>query len=182
MTISGSTEPFIRPEKFWCALGLRANQTVAHLGCGAGFYIIPAAKIVGHKGQVIGVDVLPDMLQEVEGRARREGVDDIVRTVRANLENKRGSTLKKDIADWTLVANILYQSDPVKILREAARVTKPGGTIIIVEWDIISTPLGPPVETRVSQSQVLALAEKIKLKFSDEFNPSPYHYGLLLAV
>lgn len=177
-----SMAPFIRPEQFWRALGLRANQTVVHLGCGAGFYIIPAAKIVGRKGQVIGVDVLPDMLQEVEGRAQREDVDDIVRTVRANLENKQGSTLKKDIADWTLVANILYQSDPKKILREAARVTKPGGTIIIVEWDTIATPLGPPIETRLSQSQVLSLAQKDKLKLFQEFNPSPYHYGLLLAV
>lgn len=180
--LPSSTELFIRPKQFWRALGLRANQTVVHLGCGAGFFLIPAAKIVGRKGRVIGVDVLPDMLQEAEGRAQREDVGDIIRTVRANLENKKGSTLKKDFADWTLVANIMYQSSPIKILREAARVTKPGGTIIIVEWDVIATPLGPPVETRISQPQIIALAEKIKLKLSAEFNPSPYHYGLLLAV
>lgn len=177
-----STAPFIRPEQFWRALGLRANQTVVHLGCGAGFFLISAAQIVGRKGQAIGVDVLPDMLQEAEGRASREDVDDIVRTVRSNLENKHGSTLKKDIADWTLVANILYQADPVKILSEAARVTKAGGTIIVVEWDTVATPIGPPVETRLSQEQVLAIADKLKLKLIDEFNPSPYHYGLLLEV
>ena len=177
-----STAPFIRPEKFWRQLGLRANQTIVHLGCGAGFYLIPAAKIVGKAGQVIGVDILPDMLQAAEGRARREGVDSIVRTVRSNLEGKRGSGLDQKIADWTLVANILYQADPAKILGEAARVTKPGGTVIVVEWDIIASPLGPPVATRLAKQQALDIAAKLKLKLQAEFNPSPYHYGLLLAV
>ncbi len=180
--LESSTAAFIRPGKFWRDLGLRANQTVVHLGCGAGFYLTHAAKIVGRGGKVVGVDVLPDMLREAEGRARREGVDDIIRTIRADLEKRFGSTLKNDVADWTLVANVLYQSDPVKIIGEAARITKHGGTIVIVEWDTVATPLGPPQEDRVGRQEVLELARRLKLKPYQEFNPSPYHYGLLLEV
>ena len=172
---------FIRPEQFWRDLGLAANQIVVHLGCGAGFYLIPAALIVGRRGRVVGVDILEDMLGEADGRARRAGVDKIIRTIRANLENENGSTLKANIADWTLVANILYQSNPAKILAEAARVTKPGGIVIVVEWNSSAAPLGPPAEDRVPKQQVMDLVAKLKLKAIKEFNPSAYHYGLLLV-
>ncbi len=173
--------PFIRPEDFWKNIELRANQTVVHLGCGAGFFLIPAAQKVGSKGQVIGIDVLEDMLKEAEDRAVRANVADIVKTIRSNLENTRGSKVEDNTADWTLVANILYQSDPEKILTEAKRITKHKGIIIVVEWSISDTPLGPPPTKRIPRSEIISIAEKIKLKLFREFTPSPYHYGLLFT-
>ena len=86
-------DSFIRPDKFWQDLGLRAEQRVVHLGSGAGFYIIPAAHIVGKEGQAHGIDILPDMLAEAENKAKREGVEDIVKTKRSNLEGAGGSGL-----------------------------------------------------------------------------------------
>jgi ubiquinone/menaquinone biosynthesis C-methylase UbiE len=172
-------ETFIRPEELWRTLGLRANQTVVHLGCGAGFYLIPAAQIVGSKGKVIGADVREDMLQEVESRAEREKVADIIQTVRVNLEDHNNEGIPAGKADWTLVANILYQADPKKILGEAVRVTKPQGTVVVVEWDIAATPLGPPPEKRRSPAEITAEAAAAGLKPTGTFSPSPYHFGLL---
>ncbi len=170
---------FIRPEKFWRELGLSAGQVAVHLGCGAGFYLTPAAKIVGSKGKVYGVDVLPDMLQEALNRAKQAGVGDITKTIRADLEHTQGSSLDNNTSDWTLVANILYQADPEKILTEAKRITKKNGVIIVIEWDTASTPVGPPPETRVSLKQVKEIAARLKLIVLKQFNPSPYHFGLL---
>jgi ubiquinone/menaquinone biosynthesis C-methylase UbiE len=174
--------PFIRPEEFWEQIELRVNQTIVHLGCGAGFYLIPAAKKVGRKGQVIGIDVLKDMLEEAEDRAVRANVADTIETIRSNLENGPVGKIKNNIADWTLVANILYQSDPEKILTEAKRITKQSGTIIVVEWNVSYTPLGPPPDDRIAKSQVLDISKKMKLELLKEFVPSPYHYGLLFTA
>jgi ubiquinone/menaquinone biosynthesis C-methylase UbiE len=175
-------QPFIRPEEFWHDLDLHRGETVVHLGCGAGYYLVPAAKIVGPAGKVFGVDIRTEMVEEAAGRAERAGVEDTVRTLRADLENKPGSSLAARVADWTLVANILYQADPEKIMREAARVTKHGGTIVVVEWTPAATPLGPPAADRISQRDVLAIAAKFKLELRQEFTPSPYHYGILLEA
>lgn len=172
---------FIRPDAFWHDLGLRAGQSVVHLGCGPGFYLIPAAKIVGMSGKAIGVDILPNMLEEVEGRAMREGLGSIVHTIRSNLENASGSTLPAASADWVLVANILHQSAPDKILQEAARIVKPTGNVVIVEWDTAATPFGPPVDVRMAKPDVMHLLEPLGLQLQEEFQPSPYHYGLLLT-
>ena len=110
---------FIRPEDLWESVGLRANQTIVHLGCGAGFFLIPAARVVGHGGKAIGIDIRTDMLAEVESRARREHVEEVVKTRRANLEQPNSSALEDISADWVLVANILHQADPQTILQEA---------------------------------------------------------------
>lgn len=176
------TATFLRPAQLWEVLGARANQTVVHLGCGAGYYLVPAAHRVGPRGQVIGIDIRAEMVSEAESRVRRAGVGDTVKVIRANLENPRGSTLADGLADWSLVANILYQASPSKILTEAARVTKPGGTVVIIEWDTAASPIGPPLADRVPKQQVLELAAAVELKLQREFRPSPYHYGLLFTV
>lgn len=172
---------FIRPDEFWRRLGLRAQQTVVHLGCGPGFYLIPAARMVGLAGKAIGVDVRSEMLAEVENRARRAGVEKVVTTLRANLEGSGGSGVAGRSADWVLVANILHQADPRKILNEAKRVVHTSGSVVVVEWDVVATPMGPPPDQRIDRTEVLRVAESVGLHADKTFAPSPYHYGLVFT-
>lgn len=172
---------FIRPEEFWHNLGLSAGQSVVHLGCGPGFYLIAAAKIVGSKGSVIGIDILPHLLAEAENRANQARVGEIVRTIRADLEQPQGSTVPDDSTDWVLLANILHMSDPALILAEARRIVKKDGRVIVVEWSVSATPVGPPPSHRIPQGKVLELSHEAGLEFKTNFVPSPYHYGLLLS-
>lgn len=171
---------FLRPDEVWREIGLRAEQTVVHLGCGAGFFLIPAAKIVGPQGKAIGIDIRPDILAEAESRAVREEVENIVTTVRANLENPNQEP-KAQVADWVLIANILHQAEPSKILEEAKRIVKPDGTLAIIEWDTAASPLGPPPQERISEKEAQQMAEQYGFTYKDSFDPSPYHYGLLFS-
>lgn len=176
-----ATSPgFIHPDEFWRSVPLRAGQTVVHLGCGAGFYLIPAATIVGPNGKVIGVDIRQDMLDEAMNRAQQEGVGTTVTVSRLNLETGQGDPIPEKIADWVLVANILHQANPTKVLSQARRILKADGTIIVIEWDVIATPLGPPTTRRVAKEDVLKCIKELHLTVTKEFQPSPYHYGLLL--
>jgi ubiquinone/menaquinone biosynthesis C-methylase UbiE len=173
-------QAFIRPEIFWSEVGLKAGETVVHLGCGAGFYLVPAAKIVGKKGKAIGVDVLTDKLEETEAKATRARVGEIVRVIRSNLEAEQGSTLAEAMADWVLVANILHQSQPRLILAEAQRIAKQAGKIVIIEWKTSDSPLGPPQRVRFSRQEAVEIVEELGLKIAKSFEPSEYHYGLVL--
>lgn len=175
-------QSFIRPEEFWRFLELRAGQTVVHLGCGAGYYLIPAARMVGKQGRVIGVDIRPDMLATAEKRAAEEDLLSIVQVRRADLEREASSGVESGTADWTLLANILHQADPVAVFKEARRITKPTGVVLAVEWEIAASPLGPPVEKRIAKSVIMAAAEQAGLTVKREFKPSPYHYGLVCAL
>lgn len=171
---------FIRPHDLWDSVGLRADETIVHLGCGAGFYLIPAARIVGAYGKAIGYDILPDMLAEVENRARREQLEDIIEIHRTDLEKPEATELEPGSINWVLVANILHQSDPVIILKEAARIVADSGRVLIVEWDTAASPFGPPPADRIAKQEVIKVAKDAGLTVEKDFRPSLYHYGLVL--
>lgn len=174
-----SSPSFLRPEQLWHSVGLGANQTVAHLGCGPGFYAVPAAEIVGDKGTVWCVDILPHLLQEVESRAKRQNVHKAIRTVRADLEKDTGSTLENESVDWVLVANILHQADPSLLFKEAKRIVKPSGKVVVIDWDVAASPLGPPPDVRIPVGQVIEWGEEFGLHRTHQWRPSPYHYGVV---
>ena len=62
---------------------VRPGMTVIDIGCGMGFFSIALARMVGPAGQVLAVDLQPQMLRTLERRARRAGVADRIRTRQA---------------------------------------------------------------------------------------------------
>lgn len=174
-----SAQSFIQPAILWQTVGLQASQTAVHLGCGPGFYLIAAAKIVGKDGKVIGVDIRPDMLTETESRAAREGVASIVQTVRADAEHPDGATLPKEVADFVLLVNILNQSHPEKIFSTARHLLKDGGRVVVVGWNTAATPFGPPPSKRINEETMKEFITGAQLRVTKSFSPSPYHYGFV---
>lgn len=53
------------PEQTLIRLGLHEGDTMADIGCGIGYFTIPASKIVGDSGKIFAMDLLPEMLEEV---------------------------------------------------------------------------------------------------------------------
>ena len=96
--------------------------------------------------------------------------------------SKNGSTLPHRSTDWVLVANILHQSDPQKILSEASRIVADAGAVLAIEWDTVATPLGPPAEQRIAKQQVEEIAKATGLTSDTAFAPSPYHYGFIFKL
>lgn len=55
------------------ALNLKKGDTVVEIGCGTGLNFSLLRKEVGPKGNIIGVDLTPEMLEEANKRIRRNG-------------------------------------------------------------------------------------------------------------
>jgi ubiquinone/menaquinone biosynthesis C-methylase UbiE len=169
---------FLRPEQVLRTLGLKQGDYVADLGCGVGYFIVPAGKMVGATGRAVAVDIQERMLVEVRNRARMSGVNNVA-TVRADLEVPRATGLPNLWADWVLVANILHQAKPEPVLAEAHRIVKPEGKVVVVEWVVQTTPFGPPPERRLSPERVREIAEKVGLAEEKMFLPSRTHYVII---
>lgn len=177
--ISGGNE-LIDPQKLLAQGEIKAGDKVADLGCGSsGHFVFPAAHLVGDNGKVYAVDILKLVLQGIESRARQDGLVNVT-TVWADLEKADSMKIASSSIDLVLLVNTLFQTkDKQTVIKEAVRLLKTGGALIIGEWKTAAAPFGPPVAVRLNPVQAREAAQTAGLVFVREFEAGPYHYGLV---
>ena len=74
---------FFDPVRALKAAGIRSGQDVLEVGCGTGFFTIPAARLVGDGGRVYAIDPHPLAIQQVRREVREAGLTN-VRPIRAD--------------------------------------------------------------------------------------------------
>ena len=174
------TGGFLDPEEIIKQLNIKKGIKIADFGCGAGYFTIPLAKLVGNEGRVYALDVLEQALESVRSRAKLEGLFNI-ETRRCNLEILNNSGLENDSVDLVLLANILFQSEnKIDIIKEAKRVLKKGGEMIIIDWKP-NQPMGPPENLVVSLDFIKKTIKDLEFDFKKEFPVDKYHWGMIFT-
>jgi len=160
--------------------GIEEGMKVADLGCGTtGHFVFPAADLVGEKGIVYAIDILKTAIEAINRRIKQEKARNI-KTIWSNLEIFNATKIESGSIDIVLLINTLYQSHKrVEILREAARLLKKGGKLVVVEWKNIALPFGPPLDERVQVEFLKKGALKFGLELEKEFFVGHFHFGLI---
>ncbi|MCX6778785.1 MAG: class I SAM-dependent methyltransferase [Candidatus Magasanikbacteria bacterium] len=161
-------------------LGLKDKMVVADLGCGAvGHFVFPASRMVGKDGKVYAVDIQRSVLENIEKRADLENLENIV-GVWSDLERLGATKVESESVDAAILINTLFQNkDRETILKEARRLLKVGGKLLVVDWLLTSSPFGPPVEGRVDPFWVEQIGDQLGLRLMEKFSAGKYHYGLI---
>jgi ubiquinone/menaquinone biosynthesis C-methylase UbiE len=161
-------------------VGLGLGMKVGDFGCGGGgYFALQAARLVGSHGQVYAVDILKSVLNNVLSRARSLGIENIV-TVWSNLEVFGATKVTDGSLDAGLLINILFQNkEPGMLLKEAARMIRKGGALLVVDWKEGRFPLGPLPQDKVMSKAVRETAASLGLKEKDSFDAGTFHFGLL---
>ena len=161
---------------------ISASTKVADLGCGAsGHFIFPAANLVGKRGKIYAVDILKTVLETVDRRIKQENLINI-QTIWSDIEVFGATKVEAGSLDIAILMNTLYQSHKrVEIMREAIRMIKKNGKLIVVEWKSIASPFGPPIGERVKADLLKIAAEKLGLQLEEEFEAGQYHYGMMFV-
>ena len=107
---------------------IKEGDVVLDLGSGAGIDAILAAKRVGEKGKVIGVDMTEEMIEKAKENAKKQGIKN-VEFLLGEIENLP----IKDNAVDTIITNCVINLTPdkAKTFSEAYRVLRPGGKIYL---------------------------------------------------
>lgn len=178
--IMTGTGGFLNPEETIKQFNIKKGMQVADFGCGAGYFVIPLAKMVDEQGKVYALDVLETALESVRSKAKIEGLFNII-TRRCNLEILNSSGIEDNSTDLVLLSNILFQSDNKPgIIKEAARVLKKNGEMAIIDWQA-DQPMGPPKNLIVPVETIKKLAEDSGLRFKEKISVDKYHWEMIFG-
>ncbi len=132
------------------ALALRSGESIADVGAGTGYFSLPLAQAVGPHGKVYAVDAQEEMLDLLRKKLD-ESAPANVEPVHAEADDTR---LPASSCDHFFIANVWHEfDDRAAVLREAARVLRPGGRIAILDWRPDVEPVaGPPLAHRIACS------------------------------
>lgn len=163
------------PEKTLINLGLNAGDLMADIGCGIGYFSIPASKIVGDNGKIFALDILPEMLQEVEIRAKENNCNNI-KTV---LTEENNLKLEEGTITFAFISNVLHETEELdKFLGKVKKVMNSKGKIAIVEWQKINTEDGPPIEHRLDKLELAKLLDNLGFTDIRNIDISDNFYGI----
>src|SRR5436190_624156 len=107
---------------------LHEGATVLDLGSGAGADVLISAQRVGPTGRAIGLDMTDEMLELGRANAREAGAGN-VEFLRGHIEEVPLPDASVDVVISNCVINL--SADKPKVIREAARVLKPGGRFAV---------------------------------------------------
>lgn len=109
---------------------IEEGEKVLDFGCGAGVDTIFAAKMTGDTGRVIGIDIVPEMLDKAKKNRDALGLTNVEFAV------SKGETLEFSEGYFdTIISNSVINLVPEKevILKEFYRCLKPGGKLLLVD-------------------------------------------------
>lgn len=120
---------FFGPTKILEGVDNLRGQTVLEVGCGTGFFTIPAARLIGDQGSLVAMDIVPESVEMVSKKVRC-----------ANLQNVcviKADALKTNLDTASFQTVILFGVIPapmvplIPLLTELHRVLRPAGSLAV---------------------------------------------------
>ncbi len=151
---SAERRSIMPPRETLLKLGLRKNDVFVDIGCGIGYFTIPALDIVGQDGRVYAIDTSDKMLSELKKRVNAESIPNLhlIRTE----EYQFG--IEKASVNFAFMSNVLHEIDDKPLFLTLIRdMLVDRGTVAIIEWEKRESGYGPPMKYRLDRENLRML-------------------------
>ena len=161
------------PETLLRDVGLKSGMIFLDIGCGDGFFTVPAAEITGAEGRVFAVDADASAIGRLNGKVVEKGLTNVTSRVGTAEE----TVFCEGCADLVFYSIVLHDfGDPGKVLRKAKRMVKPSGKLVNLDWKKKTSEFGPPVRIRFSESEAVSLIEAAGFRVESVTDSGQDHY------
>ncbi len=166
---------FLNPESILDKVGPGREMVLADIGCGTGYFTIPASRRVK---KVFAIDVQKGMLDILGEKIKKQKLTNI----EAILSEEASIPLSDNSVDVLLMANVFHElEDRSSILKEGKRILSGNGILVIVDWKKMEMEFGPPVEERLTPEEVISICEDNGFEVRKQFDAGPYNYLLIFG-
>ena len=163
-----SRDAWQKPHDVVMALDLKPSDTVADIGAGTGYF---ARRFARHAGKVYAVDIDEKLLAIASKQASPN-----LQTVLAAPDDPR---LPERSIDVVFFCDVLHHIEGrLAYYAKLAKVLKPGGRIVIVDFYKQELPVGPPPAMKLADQDVIAEFQKAGFVLSKRLDLLPYQYFL----
>jgi ubiquinone/menaquinone biosynthesis C-methylase UbiE len=161
------------------ALAIREGMRICDMGCGNGFYTLELARLVGPTGIVYAVDIQPEMLRLLAGRA---GEDDL-KNIRPILGTPSDPRLPQGGVDMVLCVDVYHEfSHPAQMLARIRDSLADDGVLVLAEFraEDPAVPIKPL--HKMTKAQVRAELAAAGFAPVREFDRLPWQHLLFFRV
>ncbi len=159
-------------------LEIEAGMTVCDMGCGNGFYSLPLARKVGPEGQVLCVDIQPEMLTFLRRRAEEAEVENL-RPILGTLVDPK---LPEGTVDLILCVDVYHEfSHPEPMLAAMRRALKKDGLLVLLEYRAEDPAVPIKKLHKMSKAQVLRELEPNGFKLVREYDGLPWQHMMFFG-
>ena len=118
---------FDNPIKTLKAAGIQPGQQVLEVGCGPGFFTIPAAKLMGDNGCIYTIDLHPLAIKMVEEKLQKTSLTN----VKVTIADAAKTGLPNESIDLVLLFGVIHALSLEQVVPELYRVLKPDGALAV---------------------------------------------------
>lgn len=164
------------PEAILAEIGLKAGMRFLDIGCGNGFFSLPASRIVGITGKVLTIDADEESIRELGEKAAKEGITNI----EATAGRAEDVILCDACADIAFFGICLHDfDDPAHVLQNARHMLRRGGTLVDLDWKKEPMSFGPPLEKRFDIAKASKLITDAGFRIESTRDSGLYHYLII---
>ena len=172
-------DAYQKPHEVVMALNLKEGEVIGDIGAGSGYFTFRFAHHVGDAGRVYAVDVSPDMIIHMNRRIRDLNLKNVVTILSAPDDPllPDASVDRFFLCDtWHHIEN---HAGYLTLMR---KMLKPGGQVVMIDFNKKELPVGPPMEMKISREDLIKEMASNGFKLATEHTFLPYQYFLLFAL
>ncbi len=160
-------------------LKLEPGMTACDFGAGNGFHTLVMARSVAPKGRAVAIDIQPEMLELLRGRASAAAVGNVDTILSTATDPK----LPPATCDLILLADVYHElDDPAGVLMHLKRALRPKGVLVLLEFraEDSSVPIKP--EHKMSRAQIMKELEANGFALARSFDGLPWQHLMFFGA